>query len=426
MLTSIKNAVFYHIYPLGFCGVINNRKSISSASGFNKFDDKWINHLKNMGINAIYFGPIFQSSYHGYDTIDYLKIDERLGTNSDFKNIVSKLHANNIRVIIDGVFNHVGREFWAFVDVKNNKSNSQYSSWFNIDFNGNSNYNDGFYYEGWEGHYDLVKLNLYNKDVKCYLLHVVEEWINEFDIDGIRLDVAYLLDKDFIKELRFTTNKLKNDFWLMGEMIHGDYNSIVSPEMLHSATNYELYKGLYSSHNDKNYFEIAYSLNRQFGEYGIYKNLTLYNFVDNHDVNRIATIINDKRYLKNIYTLLFTIPGIPSIYYGSEWGIKGHKNDGGDIELRPTIDVDNIPIENQELVDHIKKLAEIRKNSVPLKYGDYVQISNECLYWAFARNFNGETTVVCVNTDDNPHHFSFNYNGRQYDIDVNGRDTEIV
>lgn len=107
-------------------------------------------------------------------------------------------------------------------------------------------------------------------------------------------------------------------------------------------------------------------------------------------------------------------------------GNKRSQNDGGDIELRPTIDVDNIPIENQELVDHIKKLAEIRKNSVPLKYGDYVQISNECLYWAFARNFNGETTVVCVNTDDNPHHFSFNYNGRQYDIDVNGRDTEIV
>lgn len=401
MLTSIKNAVFYHIYPLGFCGVINNRKNISSASGFNKFDDNWINHLKNMGINSIYFGPIFQSSYHGYDTIDYLKIDERLGTNSDFKNIVSKLHDNNIRVIIDGVFNHVGREFWAFVDVKNNKFNSKYSSWFNIDFNGNSRYNDGFYYEGWEGHYDLVKLNLYNKNVKDYLLHVIEEWINEFDIDGIRLDVAYLLDKDFIKQLRFTTDKLKNDFWLMGEMIHGDYNSIVSPEMLHSATNYELYKGLYSSHNDKNYFEIAYSLNRQFGEHGIYKNLTLYNFVDNHDVNRISTIINNKNYLKNIYTLLFTIPGIPSIYYGSEWGVEGDRSIT-DFNLRLELSINDFynDEKSKNLEDFITKLISIRKNNKELTLGIYKEFIVKNKQFVFGRCLNNNWIIILLNLDD--------------------------
>ena len=401
MLTSIKNAVFYHIYPLGFCGVINNRKNISSASGFNKFDDNWINHLKNMGINSIYFGPIFQSSYHGYDTIDYLKIDDRLGTNSDFKNIVSKLHDNNIRVIIDGVFNHVGREFWAFVDVKNNKLNSKYSSWFNIDFNGNSRYNDGFYYEGWEGHYDLVKLNLYNKNVKDYLLHVIEEWINEFDIDGIRLDVAYLLDKDFIKQLRFTTDKLKNDFWLMGEMIHGDYNSIVSPEMLHSATNYELYKGLYSSHNDKNYFEIAYSLNRQFGEHGIYKNLTLYNFVDNHDVNRISTIINNKNYLKNIYTLLFTIPGIPSIYYGSEWGVEGDRSIT-DFNLRLELSINDFynDEKSKNLEDFITKLISIRKNNKELTLGIYKEFIVKNKQFAFGRYLNDNWIIILLNLDD--------------------------
>ena len=401
MLTSIKNAVFYHIYPLGFCGVINNRKSISSASGFNKFDDNWINHLKNMGINSIYFGPIFQSSYHGYDTIDYLKIDDRLGTNSDFKNIVSKLHDNNIRVIIDGVFNHVGREFWAFVDVKNNKFNSKYSSWFNIDFNGNSRYNDGFYYEGWEGHYDLVKLNLYNKNVKDYLLHVIEEWINEFDIDGIRLDVAYLLDKDFIKQLRFTTDKLKNDFWLMGEMIHGDYNSIVSPEMLHSATNYELYKGLYSSHNDKNYFEIAYSLNRQFGEHGIYKNLTLYNFVDNHDVNRISTIINNKNYLKNIYTLLFTIPGIPSIYYGSEWGVEGDRSIT-DFNLRLELSINDFynDEKSKNLEDFITKLISIRKNNKELTLGIYKEFIVKNKQFVFGRCLNNNWIIILLNLDD--------------------------
>lgn len=417
MLTSIKNAVFYHIYPLGFCGVINNKKNILSASGFDKFDDKWINHLKNMGINSVYFGPIFQSSYHGYDTIDYLKIDDRLGTNNDFKNIVSKLHAKNIRIIIDGVFNHVGRDFWAFVDVKNNKSNSQYSSWFNIDFNGNSNYNDGFYYEGWEGHYDLVKLNLYNKNVRDYLLHVVEEWIHEFDIDGIRLDVAYLLNKDFIKELRLTTNKFNNDFWLMGEMIHGDYNSIISPEMLHSATNYELYKGLYSSHNDKNYFEIAYSLNRQFGEYGIYKNLTLYNFVDNHDVNRIATIINDKRYLNNIYTLLFTIPGVPSIYYGSEWGIEGDKSIT-DLNLRPELSIDNFDNDDKskKLEDFITKLISIRKNNKELTLGIYKEFIVKNKQFVFGRYLNDNWIIILLNLDDKEEYIELNSIFKKKDI----------
>ena len=417
MLTSIKNAVFYHIYPLGFCGVINNKKNILSASGFDKFDDKWINHLKNMGINSVYFGPIFQSSYHGYDTIDYLKIDDRLGTNDDFKNIVSKLHANNIRVIIDGVFNHVGRDFWAFVDVKNNKANSQYSSWFNIDFNGNSNYNDGFYYEGWEGHYDLVKLNLYNKNVRDYLLHVVEEWVHEFDIDGIRLDVAYLLNKNFIKELRLTTNKFNNDFWLMGEMIHGDYNSIVSPEMLHSATNYELYKGLYSSHNDKNYFEIAYSLNRQFGEYGIYKNLTLYNFVDNHDVNRIATIINDKKYLNNIYTLLFTIPGVPSIYYGSEWGIEGDKSIT-DLNLRPELSIDNFDNDDKskKLEDFITKLISIRKNNKELTLGIYKEFIVKNKQFVFGRYLNDNWIIILLNLDDKEEYIELNSIFKKKDI----------
>ena len=401
MLNSIKDAVFYHIYPLGFCGVINNKKELSSNVGFNKFDDKWINHLKNMGINAIYFGPIFQSSYHGYDTIDYLKLDDRLGTNNDFKDIVSKLHDNNIKVIIDGVFNHVGREFWAFVDVKNNVSNSKYSSWFNINFNGNSNYNDGFYYEGWEGHYDLVKLNLYNQAVKDYLLQVVEKWIDYFDIDGIRLDVAYLLEKDFIKQLRFTTNKKKNNFWLIGEMIHGDYNSIVSPEMLHSATNYELYKGLYSGHNDKNYFEIAYSLNRQFGEYGIYKNLTLYNFVDNHDVNRIATIVNDKRYLKNIYTLLFTIPGVPSIYYGSEWGIEGDRSIT-DLNLRPQLNIDEFDKNenSKQLENFITTLISIRKNNKELTYGVYKEFLVKNKQFVFGRYLNDNWILILLNLDD--------------------------
>lgn len=187
----------------------------------------------------------------------------------------------------------------------------------------------------------------------------------------------------------------------MGEMIHGDYNSIVSPEMLHSATNYELYKGLYSSHNDKNYFEIAYSLNRQFGEYGIYKNLTLYNFVDNHDVNRIATIINDKRYLKNIYTLLFTIPGIPSIYYGSEWGIEGDRSIT-DLNLRPELSIDDFynNEKSKNLEDFITRLITIRKNNKELTLGIYKEFVVKNKQFAFGRYLNDNWIIILLNLDD--------------------------
>lgn len=401
MTNSIKDAIFYHIYPLGFCGVINNKEKSTKNLGLNKIDKNWINHFNDLGINSIYFGPLFQSTYHGYDTIDYLKIDNRLGTNDDFKKLVFKLHENNISVILDGVFNHVGRDFWAFKDVRNKKSNSIYSSWFNINFNGNSHYNDGFYYEGWEGHYDLVKLNLYNPEVKNYLFTVVKTWIDEFDIDGIRLDVAYLLEKNFIRELRKKTDSFKKNFWLMGEMIHGDYNTIVSPEMLHSATNYELYKGLYSGHNDKNYFEIAYSLNREFGEYGIYKNLTLYNFVDNHDVNRIATIVNDKRYLNNIYILLFTIPGAPAIYYGSEWGVEGDRSIT-DLNLRPQLDIDefNKNENSKKLENFITTLISIRKNNKELTYGIYKEFIVKNKQFAFGRYLNDTWILILLNLDD--------------------------
>lgn len=409
MKNSIMELIFYHIYPLGFCGAIDNRKNYNKTIGLNKINEEWIYHFKKLGINAIYFGPLFQSTYHGYDTIDYLKIDNRLGTNDDFKRLVNKLHENNISVIVDGVFNHVGREFWAFKDVLNKKSNSIYSSWFNINFDGNSNYNDGFYYEGWEGYYDLVKLNLCNTEVKNYIFNVIKIWIDEFDIDGIRLDVAYSLDKNFIRDLRKKTDSFKENFFLIGEMIHGDYNTISSNEMIHCVTNYELYKGLYSGHNDKNYFEIAYSLNREFGDYGIYKNINLYNFVDNHDVNRITTMLTNKNYLNNVYTILFTIPGIPSIYYGSEWGIEGDRKIT-DLNLRPEVFIEKDGKDEfaQKIEKEISTLISIRKSNIELMFGSYKEILVKNKQFVFGRCYNNQWILVLLNLDDKDEFIEFN------------------
>ena len=372
-------SVFYQFYPMGFCGAPFENDGNLEHRILKVLD--FIPHLKKLGIGAVYFSPIFESDTHGYNTRDYRKIDVRLGTNEDFKKVCEELHKEGIKVILDGVFNHVGRGFFGFKDVLEKRENSQYKDWFNINFGGNSNYNDGLWYEGWEGHYDLVKLNLRNNAVTDYLIDSVRGWVKEFDIDGLRLDVAYMVDRDFLKRLRYETGQMKAEFFLGGEMIGGDYNQIMNDEMCHSATNYECYKGIYSSLNSMNLFEIMHSLNRQFGEenWTLYRGKHLMSFVDNHDVSRIASILTEEKHIPLAYALMFTMPGIPMIYYGSEWGFKADKKEG-DPALRPAFDKP----EHNELTEYITKLIKIHNASPVLWYGSFktLQISNkQCVFY---------------------------------------------
>ena len=359
-------SVFYQIYPLGFCGAPFENDGVEKSRILKV--KEWIPHIRGIGADAIYFSPVFESDTHGYNTRDFRKIDCRLGSNEDFAEVCRSLHEAGIRVVLDGVFNHVGRGFWAFQDVLKNRENSPYLNWFHINLGGNSNYNDGLWYEGWEGNYDLVKLNLKNEEVVNHILESVRFWVETFDIDGLRLDVAYLLDHDFVRRLRSFCDGLKKDFFLVGEILHGDYKTLVNDQMLHSCTNYECYKGLYSSFNSMNLFEINHSLLRQFGPEGwtLYKGLHLMTFVDNHDVSRVASILTNEKHLPLIYALAFGMPGIPCIYYGSEWGAKGNKSDG-DPALRPSFEE---PVEN-ELTEFIGKLSEAKKGSKALNYGGF-------------------------------------------------------
>ncbi len=406
-------SVFYQIYPLGFCGAPFENDGIQEHRILKVID--WIPHIQKLGINAIYFSPVFESDTHGYNTRDYTKIDCRLGTNADFKQVCDALHAAGIKVVLDGVFNHVGRGFWAFQDVLKNRENSRYKDWFaRIAFDGNSNYNDGLWYEGWEGNYDLVKLNLRNEEVIQHILSCVQGWVDEFDIDGLRLDVCYCLDRDFLKRLRSFTNQVKPDFFLLGELLHGDYNQFVNDEMCHSATNYECYKGLFSSFNSMNMFEIVHSLLRQFGPetWTLYKGKHLLSFVDNHDVSRIASNLTNEKHLPLIYAMAFGMPGIPCVYYGSEWGAKANKSEG-DPALRACFDA---PIEN-ELTAWIAKLAAAKKNSHALNYGAFrslVLTNRQCI---FEREADGERVLVAVNADDQPYTAHFDARaGRAVDL----------
>ncbi|MBV7276177.1 alpha-glucosidase C-terminal domain-containing protein [Clostridium sp. PL3] len=403
MMSWIEDSVFYHIYPLGFSGAPHENKLEHEKVDRLKKIEEWIPHMRCIGVNALYLGPLFESDTHGYDTRDYYKVDRRLGSNDDLKRICKSLHESGVKIVLDGVFNHVGRGFWAFKDVLENGRSSKYCSWFsNINFNARSPYGDDFSYDSWEGHYNLVKLNLKDPEVKNHIFKAVEFWIENFDVDGLRLDAANCIDFEFLRELSAFCKNKKPDFWLMGEVIHGDYNRWANENMLDSITNYECYKGIYSSHNDKNYFEIAYSLNRQFGDYGIYKNIYLYNFVDNHDVSRIASILKKPQYIYNVYTLLFTMPGVPSIYYGSEWGITGEKEKSSDYSLRPELNL-NIMVNydpNKEILELICKLTEIRKNSKALKKGNYKQILVRNEQFVFSRTLDDETVIVALNLSD--------------------------
>lgn len=388
-------SVFYQIYPLGFCGAPFENDGILEHRLLKV--KEWIPHMKKLGINAIYFSPLFESDTHGYNTRDYRMVDKRLGTNEDLKEVMNVLHQNGIKVILDGVFNHVGRGFWAFQDVLQKRENSEYKNWFMLNFQGNSPYNDGLWYEGWEGNYDLVKLNLGNEEAVVHILESVEYWINEFDIDGLRLDVAYCLSPEFAKRLRSFCESKKQDFFLVGEMLHGDYKRLVSDEMLHSATNYECYKGLHSSFNALNMYEIIHSLLRQFGpeDWTLYRDKHLFSFVDNHDVTRVASILSEERHLPLIYALAFGMPGIPCVYYGSEWGAKAQKSEG-DPALRACFEQPEWNV----LTEWIAKLSEAKKHSDALQYGSFRSVVLNNKNCIFERKTDTERVLVAINADN--------------------------
>ena len=397
------SAVFYHIYPLGLCGCPHDNNGETGAH-FDKLSE-WAEHAKRIGCNAIYIGPLFESGSHGYDTTDYRLVDRRLGTNDDFKQFVKNCHANDVKVIVDGVFNHTGRDFFAFQDIKKNRENSRYKDWYcNVNFWGNNEYNDGFSYDNWGGYNLLAKLNLWNPEVRNYHLETVKFWVEEFDIDGIRLDAADVLDFGFMKELRSFCNGVKPDFWLMGEVIHGDYSRWANNDMLHSVTNYELHKGLYSGHNDHNYFEIAHTIKRLNGIVGDKK---LYTFCDNHDVARIYSKLNNKAHMYNVAILVYTVPGIPSIYYGSEFGIPGNKENGSDWNLRPDLNLADFD-EKDELPALYTTLGHLKQRFPELTYGDYRELYLTTGQFAFARCLDGRAVVTALNNADNGAHMEIN------------------
>ena len=394
-------AVFYHIYPLGLTGAPKQNSYGEPEHRLNTLIP-WISHIKNIGCNAIYIGPLFESVGHGYETTDYKKLDSRLGTNEDLTNFVAECHKQGVRVILDGVFNHTGRDFFAFKDIRQNRENSQYKDWYcNVNFWGNNSFNDGFSYENWGGHDLLAKLNQHNPAVRDYICDVIRFWVKEYDIDGIRLDAADVMDFEYMKALRRVANEVKPDFWLMGEVIHGNYSRWANEGTLHSVTNYMLHKALFSGHNDHNYFEVAHTIKYVSNMVG--DKLRLYSFVDNHDVERIYTKLSNKAHYVPVHVMLYTLPGIPSLYYGSEFGIEGRKERSSDDSLRPALNYEDYKdaIETNSCTKLIAALGKIRRNTPALCYGEYKELLLQTTHYAYARVLDGKSVIATVNNSDN-------------------------
>ena len=398
-------SVFYHIYPLGLLGAPMHNDYGEPVHRLSELEP-WILHLAEIGCNALYIGPLFESVGHGYETTDYYKVDSRLGTNEDLAELVRFCHERGVRVILDGVFNHTGRDFFAFKDLQRNRENSPYKDWYcNVNFWNNNEYNDGFSYDNWGGYNLLVKLNQWNPAVRDYICDVIRFWVRTFDIDGIRLDAADVLDHGFMHVLRQTANEVKPDFWLMGEVIHGEYIRWVNDGMLHCVTNYHLHKALYSGHNDHNYFEIAHTVKRLYDMGGCRPDgLRLYNFADNHDVDRIMSKLNNKAHFAPVHILLYTLPGVPSLYYGSEFGIEGRKERGSDAPIRPALELSDFgdAVVSNPCTSLIAGLGKIRRAVPVLSYGYYRELLLTTRQYAFAREKDGAIAVVTVNNDENP------------------------
>jgi glycosidase len=407
------DAVIYHIYTLSLAQADFHNDYAEQKHSFLEIE-KWLPHIKGLGCNAVLFSPVLKSCTHGYDVTDYLQIDNRIGTNAEFTALVKLFHDKGVRVILDSVFNHCGRDFFAFQELRN--GNKEYADWFSgVDFSKTSPLGDFFTYDTWGGYYELPKFNLKNEDVQRYLLDAAKYWIDTFDIDGMRLDAADELDFGFMKKLRTVTTASNPDFWLMGEVVHGDYARWVNTDTLHSVTNYTLFKSLFSSHNDNNLYELAYNLQHAVPLQG----LPLYNFLDNHDQPRIASNVHKPEFLGTLHTLLFTLPGIPSIYYGSEWGIQGKKENNSDQPLRPYINIENPPKNVPWLESYIRRLADIRQEQTALKHGGYRQVYLEYHKpLVFERRYDNERIYVAVNIGTYQEHINLTeqHHGNFFDL----------
>ena len=326
----------YQLHALGASGVGWQNPDVDAPGPCGDGLDRvvpWLDRVAALGCGAVLLTPIFVSLTHGYDTVDPFRIDQRLGDDAAFDRFATACRGHDLRLLLDGVFNHVSRDFLQFRDVLANGPRSEHVGWFRLDFDGDDG--DGFAYKTFEGHRELVALNHRDERVLQWAIAVANHWIDR-GADGWRLDAAYAVPRPFLAELVTAMHAHRPDVFVFGEVIHGDYAEFVTESGVDSVTQYELHKAIWSSLNDANFFELAWTLRRHRDHVARFAPIT---FVGNHDVTRIASQIAEPDRLPAAFATLFALPGHPCVYYGDElgWhGIKEHRP-GGDDAIRPPL-----------------------------------------------------------------------------------------
>lgn len=384
----VQHAIWWQIYPLGFVGAFPADPPPTPDQHRLLRIVEWLDHAVELGASGLALGPVFASRTHGYDTTDHYRIDPRLGTDDDFDRLVEECHRRGLRVLLDGVFNHVGTDFGRYRDALEDGPDD----WFRRGRNG---------FDTFEGHGELIALDHANSEVIAYTIGVMDHWLGR-GADGWRLDAAYAVPAPFWAEVLPEVRRLHPDAWFVGEVIHGDYPAQVQAGGFDSITQYELWKAIWSSINDGNFHELDWALQRHAEFLDTFTPLT---FIGNHDVTRIASQLDDARHLEHALVLLLTTGGTPSIYAGDEWGWEGVKEDraGGDDAVRPEFGPAPDRSEGSEDILALHQyLIGLRRRHPWLHTARTTALHLTNTGYAYRTQAGGDSLVVALNVDDAP------------------------
>lgn len=387
-----QHAIWWHVYPLGFVGAFPASKPPEAGEHRLRRVTDWFDHAVELGASGVALGPVFASRTHGYDTTDHFRIDSRLGDDADFDYLVEQAHQRGLRILLDGVFNHVGVDF---AQYRRALADDSAGSWFR---------RHGDEFATFEGHSDLITLNHDNPDVVEYTVDVLRHWLQR-GADGWRLDAAYAVPQSFWADVLPKVRESHSEAWFVGEFIHGDYAATVGDTGFDSVTQYELWKAIWSSLNDGNFHELDWALQRHNTFLADFAPLT---FIGNHDVTRIASRLEHRDHLAHAVVLLMTVGGIPSLYAGDELGYHGIKEDrpGGDDAVRPEFGSapPKLDAHGAEIYALHQYLVGLRRRH-PWLYGatsNALRLDNE--QYVYQVRHDDEALIVALNVGDEPLH----------------------
>ena len=388
----VRHAIWWHVYPLGAVGAYPGEPPGPDEHRLRRLI-AWLDHVVALGTSGILLGPVFASTTHGYDTVDHLRIDPRLGDDDDFDALVAEAHGRGLKVLLDGVVNHVGRDSAIArrsVDALEGRSDDEV--WLLRDDDG------GFV--GFEGHDALVTLDHSHPSVVDYVVRVLTHWLDR-GADGWRLDAAYAVPTSFWAQVLPRVRAEHPDAWFVAEVIHGDYPAFVQESTVDSVTQYELWKAIWSSINDANLWELAWSLTRHDEFLGSFVPQT---FVGNHDTTRIASTIEDPRHRAHAVVVLCTVGGTPTVYAGDELGFTGVKEEreGGDDTVRPELALDGPGDDDNPVLRLHQELIGLRRRHPWLHRARTTQVELTNTTFVYEVREDDESLTVALNLGDAP------------------------